>query len=188
MDSAMETKRAGLLRNGREIQRKRRYRTDKLMLMVKRPWPWLTTDDDDDVGPMPVDDAPKKKRRGMSIDCDLTNKVLPHEKTYLDQLPSSSRYMKSFMHRDPLAYVTVTPSTDFVITTSVDGVVKFWKKQAVGIEFVKQYRGHLGPVTTVSVSADGTMFASASSDKTVKIFDVPNFGISLQYIIHCRFV
>ena len=80
------------------------------------------------------------------------------------------------MHRDTLAYVTVTPFTDFVITTSVDGVVKFWKKQALGIEFVKQYRGHLGPITSVSVSADGTIFVSASSDKTVKIFDVANFG------------
>jgi peptidylprolyl isomerase domain and WD repeat-containing protein 1 len=81
------------------------------------------------------------------------------------------------MHRDTLAYVTVTPFTDFIITTSVDGVVKFWKKDAVGIEFVKQYRGHLGPVTSVSVSADGLIFVSASSDKTVKIFDVVNFGM-----------
>jgi len=81
------------------------------------------------------------------------------------------------MHREPLAYVTVTPTTDFVITASVDGVIKFWKKQAVGIEFVKQYRGHLGPVSTVSVSADGSLFASASNDKTVKIFDVVNFDL-----------
>jgi len=84
------------------------------------------------------------------------------------------------MHRDALSFVIVTPSTDFVITTSVDGVVKFWKKQAVGIEFVKQYRGHLGPVSCVSASADGTMFASASNDKSVKIFDVINFGIQLS--------
>jgi len=102
--------------------------------------------------------------------------VLPHEQSYLDRLPSSVRYTKSFMHRDVLSFVTVTPSTDFMISTSADGVVKFWKKQAVGIEFVKQYRGHLGPVTCVSVSADGTMFASASNDKSIKIFDVVNFG------------
>jgi peptidylprolyl isomerase domain and WD repeat-containing protein 1 len=92
------------------------------------------------------------------------------------------RYTKSFMHRDTLSYITVTPSTDFIITTSVDGVVKFWKKQAVGIEFVKQYRGHLGPVSSVAVSADGTLFASASTDKTVKIFDVVNFGTSVLFI------
>jgi len=126
---------------------------------------------------MPVDNVPKKKRRGTCSHIRWLTAVLPHEKVYLDRLPSSSRYTKSFMHRDTLSYVTVTPFTDFIITTSVDGVVKFWKKQAVGIEFVKQYRGHLGPVTAVSVSADGTMFVSASSDKTVKIFDVVNFGM-----------
>ena len=117
---------------------------------------------------MPVGDAPKKKRR-----------VLPFENAYIACLPSSTRYTKSFMHRDTLTFVTVTPLTDFIVTTSADGVIKFWKKQAVGIEFVKQYRGHLGPVTSVSVSADGSIFVSASSDKTVKIFDVLNFGIIL---------
>jgi len=87
------------------------------------------------------------------------------------------------MHRDTLAYVTLTPYTDFIITTSVDGVVKFWKKQAIGIEFVKQFRGHLGPVSTVTVSADGTLFVSASSDKTVKVFDVINFGSAFVYSV-----
>jgi peptidylprolyl isomerase domain and WD repeat-containing protein 1 len=127
---------------------------------------------------MPEDDAPKKKRRSMIVHPQHVpdETVLPHEKAYLDRLPSSVRYTKSLMHRDTLSFVTVTPFTDFIITTSADGVVKFWKKQASGIEFVKDYRGHLGPVTSISVSADGSTFASASSDKTVKIFDVVNFG------------
>jgi peptidylprolyl isomerase domain and WD repeat-containing protein 1 len=33
-----------------------------------------------------------------------------------------------------------------VITGSVDGHLKFWKKQETGIEFVKHYRAHLGAV------------------------------------------
>ena len=37
-------------------------------------------------------------------------------------------------------------SSDFFITGSIDGFVKFWKKQPIGIEFVKMYRSHLGPV------------------------------------------
>lgn len=64
--------------------------------------------------------------------------------------------------------------------------MKFWKKQEIGIEFVKHYRGHLGVVTAVSTSADGGMFASAGSDKTLKVFDVVNFDlinmIKLDYI------
>ena len=130
---------------------------------------------------MPVGDSKKKRRGNPTLKTYFNDPVLPHEKAYLDRLPSSTRYTKSFMHRDTLTYVTVTPLTDFIITTSVDGAVKFWKKQAVGIEFVKQYRGHLGPVTSVSVSADGSMFVSASSDRTVKIFDVVNFGIHLHF-------
>ncbi|KAJ9519185.1 hypothetical protein QJQ45_007742 [Haematococcus lacustris] len=39
----------------------------------------------------------------------------------------------------------VTPS-DFIITASVDGCLKFWKKQIEGIEFVKVYRAHVGAV------------------------------------------
>lgn len=38
-----------------------------------------------------------------------------------------------------------TPS-DFIITGSADGHLKFWKKQEQGIEFVKHYRSHIGAV------------------------------------------
>jgi peptidylprolyl isomerase domain and WD repeat-containing protein 1 len=95
---------------------------------------------------------------------------------YLDQLPSAEMYERSFMHRDTLSFVAVVPGSDFVITTSVDGHLKFWKKGDGGIEFVKNYRAHTGPVTGIAVSADGTLLASISTDKTVKVFDVINFG------------
>lgn len=35
-------------------------------------------------------------------------KTLAHEKLYLDLLPSSDRYSKSFMHRDTVTQVQVT--------------------------------------------------------------------------------
>ncbi len=81
------------------------------------------------------------------------------------------------MHKDQLSFVTVTPLTDFLITSSVDGVVKFWKKVAVGVEFVKEFRAHIGEIRSVSVSADGRSFATAGVDKSVKIFDVVTFGM-----------
>lgn len=80
------------------------------------------------------------------------------------------------MHRDVINFVAVTKGTDFVITTSVDGHLKLWKKQEVGIEFVKHYRAHLQQIIGVSASADGTLFASISEDRTAKVFDVVNFG------------
>jgi WD40 repeat protein len=66
--------------------------------------------------------------------------------------------------------------TEFLITTSIDGHLKIWKKQETGIEFVKHYRAHLSPIVGVSGSADGQLFASISEDGTAKVFDVMNFG------------
>ena len=52
---------------------------------------------------------------------------------YLENLPSGENYEKSFMHRDVVTHVMVTP-TDFIITASCDGHIKFWKKlEACGI-------------------------------------------------------
>lgn len=140
----------------------------------------LTYDDtdssDDDMGPqLPSAAAPKKKRR-----------VLPYEKLYLAALPSSARYSRSLMHKEQLLFATWTPLTEFLITSSVDGVVKFWKKIAQGIEFVKEFRAHNGEVKAVAVSQDGRSFATAGADETVKIFDVISFDllsmITLSYV------
>lgn len=123
---------------------------------------------DDDIGPSMPSSARKKKRR-----------VLPYEKLYISALPSSVRYSKSLMHKDQVSFVTMTPNTDFLITSSIDGVVKFWKKVAVGIESVKEFRAHIGEIRGVSVSQDGRSFATAGVDKTIKIFDVITFGMLL---------
>jgi peptidylprolyl isomerase domain and WD repeat-containing protein 1 len=83
------------------------------------------------------------------------------------------------MHRDQLCFITFTPLTDFLVTSSIDGVVKFWKKVTNGIEFVKEFKAHNGEIKSVSVSADGRSFATAGVDNSVKIFDVITFGKSL---------
>ncbi|KAG7088394.1 hypothetical protein E1B28_012392 [Marasmius oreades] len=127
-------------------------------------------DSDDDLGPMPMpageDNGNMKKKR----------RVLPHEKLYLEHLPNTDQYYKSFMHRDVINYCVVT-KTEFMITTSVDGHLKLWKKQETGIEFVKHYRAHLQPIVGVSASADGQLFATISEDGTAKVFDVINFDM-----------
>lgn len=80
------------------------------------------------------------------------------------------------MHRDIITHVVVS-KTDFVITASCDGHVKFWKKMEEGIEFVKHFRSHLGAVTALTVNSEGTLLCSVSNDKSMKIFDIVNFGI-----------
>ncbi|KAK4047441.1 Peptidyl-prolyl cis-trans isomerase cyp15 [Microbotryomycetes sp. JL221] len=136
-------------------------------------------DSDDDVGPMPMPagDQPAKKR-----------KTLAHEKLYLEHLPNADRYYQSFMHRDTVTNVALS-RTNFLITASADGHLKFWKKQEQGIEFVKHYRTHLSPIVHLAVDDDGKSLASLGADqggKTVegfevkgsaKVFDVENFDM-----------
>ncbi|PFH61142.1 hypothetical protein XA68_18092 [Ophiocordyceps unilateralis] len=133
---------------------------------------------DDDVGPKLPPAAPPKKRR-----------VLPYEKLYVEAMPKSAHYSRSLMHKEQLLFVTWTPLTDFLVTASVDGVVKFWKKMAHGIEFVKQFQTHSGDIKSVSVSQDGRSYATAGADGTVTIFDVVTFDllsvIALGYVPAC---
>lgn len=109
-----------------------------------------------DVGPLP---PPPKKR-----------KVLEFEQQYLASLPLADMYERSYMHRDTVCQVAVAPGPDFFITASVDGHVKFWKKQPQGIEFAKHFKAHLGPVSGLAVSSDGSLCATISTqDKSVKV-------------------
>jgi peptidylprolyl isomerase domain and WD repeat-containing protein 1 len=66
------------------------------------------------------------------------------ESLYLSQLPSANHYEVSFMHRDIVTHIVVSKVTEFIITGSADGHVKFWKKMTNEIEFVKHYQAHLG--------------------------------------------
>ena len=127
----------------------------------------VSDSDDDDIGPaLPSAEAPKKRRR-----------KLPYERQYVAALPTSTRYSKSLMHKDQLSFCTFTPHTDFLITSSVDGYVKFWKKVSGGIEFVKEFKAHNGEIKSVTISADGRSFATAGADNTIKIFDVVTFDL-----------
>ncbi|KAG1663107.1 hypothetical protein FOA52_010510 [Chlamydomonas sp. UWO 241] len=130
-----------------------------------RPPPGADGEDGDeaDVGPMMP--APPKKR-----------KTLDFESQYLDALPSGQMYERSYMHRDVVSHVVCTAS-DFFITGSIDGFVKFWKKQKFGVEFVKVYKSHLGPVDGLAASWDGQLCVSWSRDRTAKVYDVLNFDM-----------
>lgn len=125
-------------------------------------------------------DVQKRARRHEESDGShaLNDRSSAHtSKHFLDALPCASRYHRSLMHRDVLTFTMLTPGTNFLLTASSDGHVKFWKKQEQGIEFVKNYRAHLAPVVGLCCSADGMLAASISSDGSAKIFDVVNFDL-----------
>jgi peptidylprolyl isomerase domain and WD repeat-containing protein 1 len=95
-------------------------------------------------------------------------------------------YEKSYMHREVVTHVVVTPATDFVVTASSDGHVKFWKKMAEGVEFVKHFHAHLGPIHALVSSSDGLRLCTTGGDKAVKFFEVVSFDMSnmlrLEYV------
>lgn len=104
-------------------------------------------------------------------------KLLKYEEIYLENLPSCEAYERSYMHHDLITHVHVT-KTQFLITASSDGVVKFWKKTETGIEFVKSFKSHSGPIEDLAVTVSGSELASISrKDKSVKVFDIVNFDM-----------
>lgn len=116
-------------------------------------------------------------------------KTMKHEDVYVQNIPSCEAYEKSYMHRDVVTHVLVT-KTQFLITASVDGVIKFWKKTSNGIQFVKTFKSHAGPIDDLSVTPSGSELASISrKDKSVKIFDIVNFDminmLSLDFEPNC---
>ncbi|XP_017097517.3 peptidylprolyl isomerase domain and WD repeat-containing protein 1 [Drosophila bipectinata] len=120
------------------------------------------------IGPMPSEQsapAPAKKK-----------KVLPYEHIYLENLPNAESYERSYMHRDVITHLVCTKS-DFVVTASLDGHIKFWKKGELGIEFVKHFRSHLVPIKSLTTNGSGTLLCSAATDQTAKVFDVVNFDM-----------
>lgn len=111
-------------------------------------------DDDDDVGPMPMPaDAEvhvaKKKRKGertMPLQPRRSEQrtegraVLPHEKLYLDHLPSADRYYKSFMHRDVINFCIMTRCVPHLLPPASDDSIA-WRAQD-GVPRDDVYRRH----------------------------------------------
>jgi peptidylprolyl isomerase domain and WD repeat-containing protein 1 len=87
-------------------------------------------------------------------------------------------YERSYMHKEIVSHILVAQRYDFIVTVSIEGVLKFWRKVQSGIEFVKTFRPHLGRVSCVTLSANELRLASVSpKDQSLKVFDVANFDL-----------
>lgn len=90
------------------------------------------------------------------------------------------------MHRDVVTNIMVSNKIDMVITISMDGHVKFWKKVFLLVEFVKNFKAHNGAITCSALNKNHDMLCTVGVDKTLKIFDVLN--TDLRMIIKLPFV
>ncbi|KDO22744.1 hypothetical protein SPRG_12171 [Saprolegnia parasitica CBS 223.65] len=131
----------------------------------------------DDEAPMPMPMPAPKRRRVMEK---------ATEANLLEHLPSAQMYEKSYMHRDVVTHVAFSDATQFLVTASSDGHVKFWRKMVTGIEFVKHYKAHLKAIHGLAISPDGLRLATTSADGTIKFFDILGFDmvhmLTLDYI------
>jgi peptidylprolyl isomerase domain and WD repeat-containing protein 1 len=134
----------------------------------KRP---IESDSEDEFGPMPVSEnelALKSKKKA---------KILEFEQVYLRNLPCAQNYEHSYMHRDVVTHIVVSKATEFIITGSIDGHVKFWKKMAEDVEFVKHYQAHLGALCSLELSPDEQKLLTTSNDKMMKFFEIQSFDM-----------
>lgn len=103
------------------------------------------------------------------------------------------------MHRDIVTHVVVAKGSDFIITGSVDGHVKFWKKMPQDIEFVKHYQAHLGAINCMVSTPDGQKLVTTAADKyryfycmyvftqhrMVKFFEIQCFDLANMISVSC---
>ena len=113
-------------------------------------------------------------------------------------IPNSKSYHLSLMHADSVTQTVHNAKHGYVITGSMDGVVKFWKRltvseenmfpKAIGqsttkhspaqeqqqpcLEFVKSFTAHTGPVNCLAMEDD---WCASVSDNEIQIYDVRLF-------------
>lgn len=90
------------------------------------------------------------------------------------------------MHRDVITNIITSNKVDMIITLSIDGHVKFWKKVFILVDLVKNFKAHNGVITYSALSKNHDMLCTVGVDKTLKIFDVLN--ADLRMIIRLPFV
>lgn len=77
----------------------------------------------------------------------------------------------------------MTKYTDFILTGSKDGILKFWKKTQSNIEFVKTYKVFLNRITRIITSLDGSLACVTSDGNEVTFFDVTSFDLVHRFYL-----
>jgi peptidylprolyl isomerase domain and WD repeat-containing protein 1 len=136
-------------------------------------------DSDDEFGPAPAAEEPMGADSGNAAKQVPAKKKrrLENESVYLASLPSATAYEKSYMHRDVITHIVIARDEDFILTGSIDGHIKLWKKMSTGIEFVKHFVAHIGKLHCLQISGDGKKLVSSGADRMIKIFEIASFDM-----------
>lgn len=84
------------------------------------------------------------------------------------------RTHRIFAHRNTVRTLAFTPASDILLTGGDDGQINAYDISAKQkeIALVGRFTGHLGWILNIKVHPEGHRFASSSSDKSVKIWDL----------------
>ncbi|CAJ1947239.1 unnamed protein product [Cylindrotheca closterium] len=116
----------------------------------------------------------------------------------LDEIPTSSHYHVSFMHKSNVTHAISSARHGYVVTACDQGIVKFWKRtpsiplEASNdkktsnnkmkeeesypcLEFCKSYTAHVGPIMALCLDPSEGTAASIGADGLIKIYDVSTF-------------
>mmetsp|Transcript_15947 Transcript_15947/g.36790 ORF Transcript_15947/g.36790 Transcript_15947/m.36790 type:complete len:669 (-) Transcript_15947:48-2054(-) len=142
------------------------------------------------------DDARLKRSRTT------TTSVNQNRRGRLEEIPSSSHYQVSFMHKATVTHVVSSARYGYVITACEEGIVKFWKRASTVLnasggntnaqasinrgkdehsttpclEFVKSFTAHIGPLAALCIDeSDDTVASIGKNDGLIKFYDVSTF-------------
>jgi peptidylprolyl isomerase domain and WD repeat-containing protein 1 len=113
----------------------------------------------------------------------------------LKEIPTSSHYQISFMHKKTVTHVITSNRHGYVITACEEGIVKFWKRTSMTVpeqqqhvagkdkdattpclEFVKSFTAHIGPLAALVIDpAEDTIASIGKEDGLIKFYDVSTF-------------
>ncbi|KAL3906084.1 MAG: hypothetical protein SGILL_009417 [Bacillariaceae sp.] len=134
-------------------------------------------------------DVPTDPKRAKTI----SNNSLQQQQL-LKEIPSSSHYQISFMHKATVTHVVASNRHGYVVTACQDGIVKFWKRTSTSVEeqqahqkkkeelstpcleFVKSFTAHIGPLSALCIDpAEDTVASVGAEDGLIKFYDVSTF-------------
>lgn len=95
-------------------------------------------------------------------------------------LASGKRLYSIGAHEEPLTDLCFTPGGQ-LLTASTDRLAKLWNIGPESGGHVRNFGGHGGTVFSVAVSGDGQLLATASGDKTVRVWNLGNGGTTATF-------
>ncbi|XP_051116772.1 uncharacterized protein LOC127241662 isoform X2 [Andrographis paniculata] len=76
-------------------------------------------------------------------------------------------------HEDGVTCLLWLSSSRYIATGCLDGDIRVW--DSLSGDCVKKFRGHAGPIQSISATADGNFLVSASLDGTSRVFEIAEF-------------